>query len=102
MITWVALVGMETRQGQGAEKKKKGTCTVERGMLRILRTWSRFEERRGEICQEGWSRKTWKQWEGRIFVIFEMLRARESFERADYFFHRVVALRLKRKGKEKD
>lgn len=52
MITWVALVGMETRQGQGAEKKKKGTCTVERGMLRILRTWSRFEGRRGEICQE--------------------------------------------------
>lgn len=35
-------------------------------------------------------------------MIFEMLRAGESFERADYFFHRVVALRLKRKGKEKD
>lgn len=35
-------------------------------------------------------------------MIFEILRAGESFERANYFFHRVVALRLKRKGKEKD
>lgn len=30
----------------------------------ILRTWSRFEGRKREICQEEWSRETWKQWRG--------------------------------------
>lgn len=95
-------MGWKRDRGKVLKKRKKELAPSREVCCEYWsRTWSRFEGRRGEICQEGWSRKTWK-WEGRIFVIFEMLRAGESFERANYFFHRVVALRLKRKGKEKD